>query len=171
MKKILLILSVALISMTGMAQKFGHIDSQELLQLMPETKVAQAEIEKLTKDNEVILQNLQADYQKLVAEIQQNQATMAEAVLQSKYQQAQGLEQNIYDFQQTAQTEISKKNDELITPIIDKAKKAIEEVGKENGFTYIFDTSSGVIVYEGGENVLPLVKAKLGIPADATIEK
>lgn len=164
MKKIVLLLAVAMISLTSMAQKFGHIDSQELLQLMPETKVAQAEIEKITLDHQKVLEQLQADYQKLVTEIQQN-PNLPEPVLQSKYQQAQGLEQNIYDQQQTAQQDVQSKNEALITPIIEKAKKAIEEVGKENGFTYIFDTSGGVIVYEGGENVLPLVKAKLGILA------
>lgn len=168
MKKLVLLVAVALISLTGIAQKFGHIDSQELLQLMPETKLAQEEIAKITAEHQGILEMLQADITKLETEIQSN-PNMPEAIQQSKYQQYQGLQQNFYDQQQSAEQDIRVKNEELITPIIEKAKKAIEEVGKNNGFTYIFDTSGGVIVYEGGENVIALVRAKLGIPADAKV--
>lgn len=52
---------------------------------------------------------------------------------------------------------------QLVQPLIDKAKKAIEEVAKENGFTYIIDTSSGALLYSGGEDILPLVKKKLNL--------
>ena len=51
----------------------------------------------------------------------------------------------------------------LLTPIIDRAKEAIRDVAKENGYTYIFDSAVGVTLYEGGDDVLPLVKKKLGL--------
>jgi outer membrane protein len=54
---------------------------------------------------------------------------------------------------------------DLINPIIEKAKKAIEQVAKENGYTYIFDTSVGAVLYwEESDNVLSLVKKKLNLP-------
>jgi len=60
---------------------------------------------------------------------------------------------------------MGQKESQLLQPIIEKADKAIKEVGKENGYTYIFDLSRGSVVYfsEVSEDVLPLVKKKLGI--------
>ena len=51
---------------------------------------------------------------------------------------------------------------ESLTPMIQKVQQAIEEVGKEHGFTYIFDSSMGATLYNGGEDVSSLVKTKLG---------
>ena len=67
------------------------------------------------------------------------------------------------EFSVTAQQDLAKLEEELLTPMIDRAKTAIEEVGKENGFTYIFDTSVGATLYNGGEDVMSLVKTKLNI--------
>ena len=59
------------------------------------------------------------------------------------------------------------KETELFQPIFDAAKEAIETVAKENGYTYIIDESVGVLLYAGGDDILPLVKTKLGIAASA----
>ena len=74
-------------------------------------------------------------------------------------QDQQGLEQ----FYGTVQQELAMLEQSLLEPMIERARTAIEEVGKEEGFTYIFDTSTGSTVYNGGEDVLSLVKAKLGL--------
>ena len=60
--------------------------------------------------------------------------------------------------------DLAAKEDELTRPIIDRARKAINEVAKEGGYTYIFNASEGLLLYnEGGENIMPMVKKKLGI--------
>jgi outer membrane protein len=72
----------------------------------------------------------------------------------------------IWGWYRKAQDDFEKKQRDLLTPIFEKAQAAIKEVAQANKFTYIFDSSrsKGVLVYtEGGENVMPLVKAKLGI--------
>jgi len=75
------------------------------------------------------------------------------------------LEKRISDFQTNAQNDLQKKQDELLNPIIEKAKNAINEVAKENGYTYILDSSvGGVVLYTvSNDDILPLVKKKLGI--------
>jgi outer membrane protein len=73
------------------------------------------------------------------------------------------MQQGLQDFSQTAQSAIAQLEEELLTPMIDRAKKAIEDVGAENQFTYIFDSSTGVTLYNGGEDIMELVKKKLGI--------
>jgi outer membrane protein len=74
------------------------------------------------------------------------------------------LEQRIQAAQEKAQEDLAKQEEELLKPMVDRATVAIKEVASANNFTYILDVSTGtVLVYDKGEDILPLVKAKLGI--------
>ena len=103
-----------------------------------------------------------AEYQQSIQDYQSNESTYTDLVKQDKISEITNLEQRIQSFQQNAQESLAAKEQELITPILDKARNAIEEVAKEGNFTYIFDASTGNILYAAeSENILPLVKAKL----------
>jgi outer membrane protein len=107
---------------------------------------------------------MSAEYQGKVSEYQNQQALMAEAVKQTKVKEITDLETRIQQFQQSAQEELQKKEAEVLQPIIDKAKKAIDDVAKEKGYDYILDTGLGVVLYSNtGDNILPLVKKKLSL--------
>ena len=67
------------------------------------------------------------------------------------------------EFGATVQNELAQLEQQLLMPMIERVQEAINEVGSENGFTYIFDTSSGATVYTGGEDVGGLVRAKLSM--------
>jgi len=75
------------------------------------------------------------------------------------------MQQKIEQYRYDAQARAQQKQEEILSPIIDKAKSAIQTTAKENGYTYIFDTSVGVLLYwpETSDDILPLVKKKLGI--------
>ncbi|MFK7757766.1 MAG: OmpH family outer membrane protein [Flavobacteriales bacterium] len=148
-----------------LAQKFGHVDSQLLLDTLPETAVAQAELEKLNMEFEEALTQQKAELEGLVAEIQrlQQDPAVSEFVLNTKISKYQADEQRLNETYQAAQQTLNLKEQELLSPIIEKARQAIKDVGAENGFTYIFDLQNGGIIYDGGENVMPLVLTKLGI--------
>jgi len=164
MKKLLL--AIALIAgstLSGFSQKFGHIDSNELMLLMPERKTAEAEVQNLTQELQNTLEAMTAEYQSKITEYQKSEATLSNSVKELKAREIGELEQRIQAFQVRAQEDLKVKENELLAPMIEKARKALEEVGRENGFTYIFDISSGATVYEAGENVMPLVKKKLGL--------
>ena len=76
----------------------------------------------------------------------------------------QELETRIKNFDSSAQEELQAKQEELLTPIINKAKAAIAEVAKENGYTYVFDSAVGALLYqEESDNIFELVKKKLNI--------
>jgi outer membrane protein len=76
----------------------------------------------------------------------------------------QDLQNRIESTQQSAQEKVGQKKQEVYGPILEKAEKAIKEVGKEKGYDYIFDNSQQIILYyKDGDNVLPFVKAKLGL--------
>jgi len=145
--------------------RFGHINSQELLAAMPERNSAQLVLERYVKQLSDQLQSMQDEYQTKVQDYLKNQTTYSDLIKQTKEQELTTMNENIQAFQTNAQQDMQQKESQLIQPIIDKADKAIKEVGKENAFTYIFDLSRGTVIYfsEMSEDVTPLVKKKLGI--------
>ena len=147
MKKILLLSLTLLISISSFSQnKFGYIDSQELLLLMPERKTAEEEVQTFAKSLESQLQAMTAEYQQSVQEYQANEATYTDLVKQDKVTEITGLEQRIQSFQQNAQQALQSKEQELLEPILQKARQAIEDVASEGDYTYIFDKSVGSIL-------------------------
>ena len=163
MKKITLLALLFIITLSSIAQnKFGYIDSQELLILMPEREKAEKEVQEFAKSLESQLGSMTAEYQQSVQEYQANESTYTDLVKQDKVAEITGLEQRIQAFQQNAQQSLQAKEQELLEPILAKARKAIEDVATEGNYTYIFDKSIGSILYaKEGENVLSLVKKKL----------
>ena len=163
MKKITFLVLISLITLSTFSQnKFGYIDSQELLMLMPERKTAESEVQSFAKSLESQLAAMTAEYQESVQDYQSNEASYTDLIKQDKIAEITGLEQRIQAFQQNAQQSLQKKEQELLEPILSKARSAIEEVAVEGNFTYIFDKSVGSILYaKESENVLSLVKKKL----------
>ena len=165
MKKITLLTLLACLTLSSISQnKFGYIDSQELLMLMPERKTAETEVQEFAKSLEAQLASMTAELQASYEEYQANESTYTDLVKQDKVAEITGLEQRIQTFQQNAQQSLQIKEQELLEPILSKARKAIEDVATEGNFTYIFDKSQGSILYaKESENVLSLVKKKLNL--------
>ena len=165
MKKILILTITCLITISSYSQnKFGYIDSQELLLLMPEWKTAEEEVQTFAKSLESQLQAMTAEYQQSVQEYQANEATYTDLVKQDKVTEITGLEQRIQAFQQNANEALIAKEKELLEPILEKARTAIEDVASEGNYTYIFDKSVGSILYaKESENILDKVKKKLNL--------
>ena len=161
-------LSVTMSSI-GFAQKanikLGHINSQELLSLMPERDSAQAAFERYQKRLADQLDGMQVELNKKYQDFAAEQDNLTDLIKKTKSQEIQDIQTRIQEFQNTAQQEMQKKQNELMQPIIEKAQKAIKDVARENGFTYIFDLATGGILYfsEDTENIMPLVKTKLGL--------
>jgi outer membrane protein len=161
-------ISVAIVLMvactlTGFAQKFGHIDTQEVLLNLPERSEAQATIEASASEYEAELTRMQQEFQTKYAEYQSKGATWPAAILEQKERELQALDQGMQEFGSTVQNELAQLEQQLLMPMVERVQTAINEVGSENGFTYIFDTSSGATVYTGAEDVGALVRAKLGM--------
>jgi outer membrane protein len=163
MKKTTFLVLLSFLTLNSIGQnKFGYIDSQELLILMPERKTAELEVQNFAKTLEAQLELMTAEYQESVQDYQSNEATYSDLVKQDKVAAITGLEQRIQAFQQNAQQSLQKKEQELLEPILTKARQAIEDVAAEGNFTYIFDKSQGSILYaKESENVITLVKKKL----------
>ena len=152
-------------TISASAQKLGHINSADLLQVMPEIKAADSTLQTYQKQLEDQNQTMLTEYQTKVAEYQKNEVTMPDAVKEVKQQELQDLQQRIQQFQQTAQDKFQSKKEELYSPILKKAEDAIHAVAKENNYSYVFDTSAGAVVYfpPDADDLMALVKKKLGI--------
>lgn len=166
-KAIALFSLVVLLSSFSYSQsvaKFGYIDSNEILALMPETDSLQNELKAYADYLDQQMQTMGMEYQTKVTEYQENINTMAPLIRQTKEKEITDLQARIQAFQQSADQDLGAKQAELFNPLIEKVKNAINAVGKENNYTYIFDIGTGALVfYENGDNILPLVKTKLGI--------
>lgn len=166
MKRIVLLLACSLfVGNTVFAQaKFGYINSDELLSIMPEVKKADSSLQLFAKSYQDQLEQMGKEYQKKVQDFQGQEKTMTEAVKEVKVKEIQQLEERIQSTQQSAQEKVAKKKEELYSPILEKADKAIKDVAKSNNFDYVFDASRGNLLYaKESDNILPLVKTKLGI--------
>ena len=165
MKKVLLTLMVCVgFILSAQAQKFGYLNSNDLLAMMPESIEMQEELQTYAKGLESQLSAMQAEYEKKVVEYQQNETSYTDVIKEDKIREIESIQQRVVEFQKNAQQSLSEKEAELFTPIRDKAMMAIDNVAKEGNYTFIFDSGSGSFLYAAeSENVLSLVKSKLGL--------
>jgi len=145
--------------------KLGYIDSQKLLSMMPEKAKAQKELQDYAKSLEDQLASMNSELQQKYNEYISKKDSLPDFLKQTKEKEIQDLQTRIQNFQTSAQQEIQKKEQELLQPIIDKARNAIKKVAKNKGYTYIFDVSTGAFLYwpENSDDILPYVKKELGI--------
>lgn len=167
MKKVLkLTLAVVCVmfSTSLFAQKIGRINSQDVVVNMAEFKEAQTQIEALAKDLQAQAETIQVEMNNKLQEYQKGAETMTDAVRQLKEKELNDLNTRLQEFNQIAQQELQKKEQELMEPIIKKANEAISEVAKAGGYTVIMESGSMVYFDEANvKDISPEVKAKLGI--------
>lgn len=163
--------TVAISALTVNAQqklKIGHINSQELLSLMPESDSAQKKLENIANDHQLVLEEMSVEFNKKFESYRKamDAGTLSDLAKASKEAELEDLQTRIQQFEQTAQQDLQQKRVEIFSPVQEKALNAVNEVAEENGFTYIFDTGMGAVVYTSpdSEDILPLVKEKLGLP-------
>jgi len=144
--------------------KLAHVNSTELMKIMPGVDTAQKAIQDYAKELEDVLKTMYAEFEKKAADFERERGTMSQIMQQQKMKELQDLQNRIKEFEEDAQTKLQEKQEELLKPIVDRAKKAIEEVAKENGYNYVFDSGMGVLLYsDDSDDILNLVKKKLGI--------
>jgi outer membrane protein len=163
MKKLFLALMM-LAPMAAFAQKFGHINSQEVMQAMPEATQMRTEMEALQKQYEADEKAMIDEYQKKVEAYQKDEATMPDNMKQRKIQEIQEMEQKITQARQDNAQALQKAYADKLTPIQNKVMEAIKSVGNAGGYVYIMETNSIPFINTTlSTDVTAQVKAKLGI--------
>jgi outer membrane protein len=146
--------------------KFGHINRDELIMSMPEFDSIQISLEKLRKELINYLELMSAELNNKYDAYMMENKNLSEVVKQTREQELTEMNQRIQEFQATAQSHFLEKQAEFFQPLFLKVDKAIKDVGKENGFFYIFNTSQGDPVYfdeSKSYDITDLVKAKFKI--------
>ena len=169
LKKIALVMLLAL-PMGVFAQnlKFGHINAQEIITVMPEFTKAQNDIQTLEKQLTAELQRTQEEFNKKYQEFQQAIAkdSLPPNIAERRQKELQDMMQRSEQFQQEAAQNMQKAQTELMAPISKKVEDAIKAVGEAENLVYIFDLARTSIPFVNEKlsvNVTPLVKAKLGL--------
>ena len=166
MKKFILCAICAICGLTAQAQaKFGHVNVQEIIQVMPEFTAARTEIEKLTQQYEADLKLMQDELQKKGDAFEKEQATLPDNIKQRRQQELQDMYQKIQQSYQDNQQALAKAQQEKMQAITTKVLGAIKEVGDANGFVYIMEMGAGIpyISTNLSTDVTAMVKAKLGL--------
>lgn len=163
MKKLFLIGALVIGVLGASAQnKIGYISTDELVGNMPDAEKIDAEL----KDYQASLaqngQDLMADLSHKDSLFVRDSAKLSESMKEIKRNELVALYQKVQSWNQQAQELYQQKAQEKIAPLRNKALEAIRTVAKENGYTYVLDMNS-VIVAPPGDDILPLVKKKLGI--------
>jgi outer membrane protein len=160
-------------------QKFGHLNSDEIFGTWSEAKTVSTTIENLAKTKQAEIDKMITEYQNKLKAAQEKERTLSEAnreVVVKELTQAQteltDLQKRIEDARNKARTDVEAKQAEVFPPLQQKVATAINAISKEKGLAYVFDISASqgfnnLVYFDGGEDITPAVKAKLGIPATA----
>ncbi len=144
--------------------KFAHVNTDELLKKMPGRSEAEIELREYTQYLEQQFASMQNEFQQKYQEFLENESEYSQLIRQSKERELTNLQHRIVEFQETAQQDLMEKEEQLLRPLINNARKAIEAVAKEHNYTYVFDMSGGSLVYaDPGDDITHLVKQELGI--------
>ncbi|MDR6940628.1 OmpH family outer membrane protein [Mucilaginibacter pocheonensis] len=144
--------------------KIGHINFNQLIDLMPETKTISTQLQAYQKQFIDQLTTMNNEYTTKGTEFQKTSATMTDAVRTVKATELQDIQKRMQDYQNTAQQQVEAKKNELGKPLFDKATAAVTAVAKEKGYTYVLDSSQvSLLVSPDADDLMAAVKLKLGL--------
>ena len=163
MKKLFLMLMLCA-PMTLFAQKFGHLDSQALLQSLPEATAVQNKLEAKGKEYQKQLEDMQAELHRQAEAYDKSKSTMNA----TKQAETEKSLQDMYNkIQQTAQDNQKAFNEEQqkqLGPVLEKVRNAIAAVAKAGNYVYIMEKANGQPLYINealSKDVTAEVKAQL----------
>lgn len=164
--KVLVLLVLALgigYGANAQTQKIGYVDSQAIIELMPEGAKIQQDLQAYYSELQAELQAMATEYQNKMREYEANQATMSNILRQSKEKEIVDLQGRIQEFQANAENDLAAKQEELSKPMLDKIKAAIDSVVKAKGLAYVFEKTVILSIGDGAIDITADVKTKLGL--------
>lgn len=161
-KKVLLAIMIAL-PMSVFAQKFGVINTAELMESLPDIKTVNEQMEAASKKYEDEFAKLQEEFNKKYQEFQALEESTPQTIKERRMQEMQELDAKIQKFRETAAQDLQRQQQQLMAPIQENVIKAIQSVGAEGNYTFIFENMVPVYVGTDVTDVTPLVKTRLGI--------
>jgi outer membrane protein len=144
--------------------KIGYVNAQQILEMLPEMKTLQTQMQTYEKTFSDQLAAMQSEYQTKGVAYEKSQATMTDAARTAAQTELQDLQQRMASYRDNAQKQVDQKSGELLKPLSDKVKSAIQAVATEKGVNYVFDSGQiDLIVAPPADDLTAAVKAKLGL--------
>ena len=161
-KKLLLAIMIAL-PLSVFAQKFAVINTNTLISALPEVKSVNEQLESANAKYQEEFTKLQSEFQKKFEEFQALDASTPQSIKDRRIQEVQELENKINQFRETASQDLNRQQQQLMAPIQEKVLKAIQSIGQEGGYTFVFENM--VPLYTGADvkDITDEVKARLGV--------
>ncbi len=163
--KLLFVVATVLICSSAVAQdlKFGHVNIQKLVAELPAKLQADQKLQDASKKLEDNLRVMSEELDAKYSDYMEKRDSLPELIRATKEKEITEISNRLQNFKTMASQDLQKQEQQLLQPIVESVQKAIDEVGAENGFIYIFDVSSRVVIYhsEQSTDVEELVKAKL----------
>ena len=173
MKKFLFVIA-ALVASVAMADaqnlKFGYVNYNEIIMLMPETDSARTNLSVAQKDADEIYQGMVEEYNIKLEQYQQKVGSWTPAVRESKERELTEMQQRINDYTSSIQMELNQMQQNLMAPIVQKAVEAVGRISKAQGLALVFDTTT-LLYFDPaqGTDITKELKAELGIPEDKVV--
>lgn len=164
--KLICTLCLSLLGSTALfaQSKTGYINFQQMIAMMPESKLAGDSLNLLQEKLNVDGQQLVAEYTRKLTEFDSTRKTLSPAMQEVKVSELKGLEANIQKYREMSESAMNQREQQLLTPIVDKAKKILKGVANEKGYTLVIDNSrDAVLVSAAADDLMPDVKLKMGI--------
>lgn len=159
-----IVLFVGATSFVNAQSKVAHIDTQALMESMPEMKAAQNQLEKLQKTYDTEIKGMAKEFEAKVKQYGNEEGTKTQEENEKRVLEVQGMEKNISAYRQQALEDLRKKELDVYQPILDKARAAIQKVARAQGIQYVLDSTTGSgILLADGKDLLVDVKKELGI--------
>ena len=164
LKSLFVALLMALpMTLTYAQSKVAHIDTQKLIGEMPEVIAAQKQLEQLEKTYTSEIENTYKEFQTKAQSYSADAANQTDVTNQARQKELETMQQNINQYRETAAQDLQKKQVEMMRPLYDKARAAIEKVAAAQGFDYVLDASAGgSVIMAKGKDLMADVKAELG---------
>ena len=166
LSKVLVLLVLALgigFGANAQSQKIGYVDSQPIIDMMPENAKIQQDLQAYYGELQAELQAMATEYQNKMRDYEANAATMSNILRQSKEKEILDLQDRIQAFQASAESDFAAKQEELSKPMLDKIKAAIDAVVKEKGLAYVFEKTVILSIGDSAIDITADVKKKLGL--------
>ena len=156
-----IMLFIGATSFVNAQSKIAHIDTQALAEAMPEMKAAQSQLENLQRTYDTEIKTLVKEFETKIKQYEVEAESKTAEVNAKRAEEVQGMQANINAYRQGAMEDLQKKQEDLIAPILEKARTAIQKVGRSQGYQYVLDSSS--LLLAEGKDLLIDVKKELGI--------
>lgn len=169
MKKFKLLLVAAMLFMgattiTNAQSKLAHINTQDLVEAMPEMQAAQSQLEKLQKTYDTEIKAMAKELDTKIKQYGAEADSKTDEENKKRAEEVQGMQNNIGAYRQQALQDLQKKEVDILQPILEKAKNAIQKVARAKGYQYVMDsTQGGGLILAEGYDLLADVKKELGI--------